>query len=46
MLLDRIYGIMSSSEPLNSMIVNRTADTIELRNGISIEVAPQQNARK
>ena len=40
MLLDRIYGIMSSSEPLNSMIVNRTADTIELRNGISIEVRP------
>ena len=33
-------GIMSSSEPLNSMIVNRTADTIELRNSISIEVRP------
>jgi hypothetical protein len=40
MLLERIYGIMSQSEPLNSMIVNRTADTIELANSISIEVRP------
>jgi phage terminase large subunit-like protein len=40
MLVDRISGIMEHSEPLSSMIGNRTQDTIELTNGISIEVRP------
>src|SRR4029077_17546971 len=40
MLVDRIAGIMEHSEPLSSMIGNRTQDTIELTNGISIEVRP------
>jgi hypothetical protein len=40
MLVDRIEGIMQASEPLGSMIFNRTADSIELSNGISIEVRP------
>jgi hypothetical protein len=40
MLVDRIEGIMQASEPLCSMIFNRTADSIELSNGIAIEVRP------
>ena len=39
-ILNYIDGIMSQSEPLRSMIANRTADSIELTNGISIEVRP------
>jgi hypothetical protein len=40
MLVDRVEGIMQASEPLSSMIFNRTADAIELSNGIAIEVRP------
>ena len=40
MLLDRTYEIMIASEPLRSMIINKTADTIELDNHCSIEVRP------
>lgn len=40
MLLDRTYEIMVASEPLRSMITNKTADTIELDNHCSIEVRP------
>jgi hypothetical protein len=40
MLLDRTYEIMVASEPLRSMIINKTADTIELDNHCSIEVRP------
>ena len=40
MLLDRTYEIMVASEPLRSMIINKTADSIELDNHCSIEVRP------
>jgi hypothetical protein len=40
MLVDRIAGIMERSEPLSSMITNRTADSVELASGVSIEVRP------
>jgi hypothetical protein len=40
MLLDRTFEIMTASEPLRSMITNKTADTIELDNHCSIEVRP------
>jgi hypothetical protein len=40
MLVDRIAGIMERSEPLSSMIANRTADSVELSNYVSIEVRP------
>ncbi|MFZ2082198.1 MAG: hypothetical protein WAV38_37205 [Xanthobacteraceae bacterium] len=40
MLLDRTYEIMVASEPLRSMITNKTADTIELDNHCNIEVRP------
>jgi hypothetical protein len=39
-ILNYIDGILRGSEVLASMIANRTADTIELSNGISIEVRP------
>ena len=40
MLLDRTYEIMVASEPLRSMIINKTANSIELDNHCSIEVRP------
>jgi hypothetical protein len=40
MLVDRIAGIMERSEPLSSMIVNRTQDTLELRGNVRIELRP------
>jgi hypothetical protein len=40
MLVDRIEGIMQASEPLSSMISNRTAESIELINHLRIEVRP------
>jgi hypothetical protein len=39
-LLDRTFEIMIASEPLRSMIINKTADTIELDNHCNIEVRP------
>jgi hypothetical protein len=39
-ILDYVEGILRSSDQMAPMIVNRTADTIELSNGISIEVRP------
>jgi len=39
-ILNYIEGILRGSEVLCSLIANRTADTIELTNGISIEVRP------
>ena len=38
--IDRIDGILSSSIILNQLIANRTADSIELTNGIVCEVRP------
>jgi hypothetical protein len=40
MLLDRIAAVLEASEPLRSMIVNRTAESITLSNAIAIEVRP------
>ncbi len=39
-VIDRIDGILSNSIILGQLIANRTADSIELTNGISIEVRP------
>ena len=39
-IVDYIEGILHASPILAGLIANRTADTIELRNGISIEVRP------
>ena len=38
--LDYIDGILRGSPVLSSLIINRTADTIELSNKISVEVRP------
>jgi hypothetical protein len=38
--LDYVEGMLRNSEYLCQLIVSRTADTIELSNGISIEVRP------
>jgi hypothetical protein len=40
MLVDRIAEVMALSEPLASMIVNRTQDTIDLVNNVRIELRP------
>jgi hypothetical protein len=37
---DYIEGVFDSSPTLSKLVTNRTADTIELSNGISIEVCP------
>jgi hypothetical protein len=39
-VLNYLEGILSCSEQMKQLIINRTADTIELSNGISIEVRP------
>ena len=39
-ILNYIDGIMRGSEVLAGMVINRTTDTIELTNGISIEIRP------
>jgi hypothetical protein len=39
-ILNYIEGILQSSDGRRSLISNRTADTIELINGVSIEVRP------
>jgi hypothetical protein len=39
-ILNYIDGILRSSDVLSSMIANRTADTVELTNGIQCEVRP------
>jgi hypothetical protein len=39
-IVDYIEGILHASPILAGLIANRTADTIELSNGISIEVRP------
>jgi hypothetical protein len=38
--IDYIDGILRNSEILSGLIANRTADSIELTNGVSIEVRP------
>jgi hypothetical protein len=39
-ILNYIFGILQKGALLRSLIVNRTAETIELKNGVSIEVRP------
>jgi hypothetical protein len=39
-ILEYAYATMMESEPLRSMIANRTQDSIELTNGCSMEVRP------
>jgi hypothetical protein len=39
-ILNYIEGILSQSDQMRQLIVNRTQDSIELSNGISIEVRP------
>jgi hypothetical protein len=39
-ILNYIEGILSQSEQLGQLIVSRTQETIELSNGISVEVRP------
>jgi hypothetical protein len=39
-VLNYLEGILSQSAQMKQLIVNRTADSIELSNGISIEVRP------
>jgi hypothetical protein len=40
LILDYAYAIMLGSEPLRSMIANKTADSIELTNNCVMEVRP------
>jgi hypothetical protein len=40
MLIHRIAEMMMLSEPLGSMVVNRTQDTVELSNHVRIELRP------